>query len=276
MVLTKEYRVCMPLTVEEYKIGQLYMIARHSLEQSEEGEGVEVVENKPCEDPVHGKGQYTEKHIHLSSRLPYWIQAICPRVFYVIEKSWNYYPYTLTEYTCSFIPKLNVLIKTKYEDNNGSTENCLDLSEEELKVRTVDHLDIAFDEVSAKHYKKEEDPKFYKSEKTNRGPLIEGWRETDRPIMCSYKVVHASFEVWGLQTKVEDFIQRGIREILLLGHRQAFAWVDEWHGMTLEDVRAYERQKQAETNDKIHNASGGANEAAGDAASQAIEGGDID
>lgn len=89
MVLTKEYRVCMPLTVEEvsvslhiplqliknclfsfiifqYKIGQLYMIARHSLEQSEEGEGVEVVENKPCEDPVHGKGQYTEKHIHLS------------------------------------------------------------------------------------------------------------------------------------------------------------------------------------------------------------------
>jgi len=57
----------------------------------------------------------------------------------------------------------------------------------------------------------------------DRGPLIEGWRETDKPIMCSYKVVHASFEVWGLQTKVEDFIQRGIREILLLGHRQAFA-----------------------------------------------------
>ncbi|XP_017094004.2 cytoplasmic phosphatidylinositol transfer protein 1 isoform X2 [Drosophila bipectinata] len=267
MVLTKEYRVCMPLTVEEYKIGQLYMIARHSLEQSEEGEGVEVVENKPCEDPVHGKGQYTEKHIHLSSRLPYWIQAICPRVFYVIEKSWNYYPYTLTEYTCSFIPKLHVLIKTKYEDNNGSTENCLDLTEEELKVRTVDHLDIAFDDLSPKHYKKEEDPKFYKSQKTNRGPLIEGWRDLDKPIMCSYKVVHATFEVWGLQTKVEDFIQRGIREILLLGHRQAFAWLDEWHGMTLEDVRDYERQKQAETNEKINNTSGGANEAAGDAVS---------
>ncbi|KAH8250713.1 hypothetical protein KR038_000608 [Drosophila bunnanda] len=277
MVLTKEYRVCMPLTVEEYKIGQLYMIARHSLEQSEEGEGVEVVENRPCEDPVHGKGQYTEKHIHLSSRLPYWIQAICPRVFYVIEKSWNYYPYTLTgewplripPHFCSFIPKLNVLIKTKYEDNNGSTENCLDLSEEELKTRTVDHLDIAFDDLSPKHYKQEEDPKFYKSVKTNRGPLIEGWRDTDKPIMCSYKVVHATFEVWGLQTKVEDFIQRGIREILLLGHRQAFAWLDEWHGMTLEDVRDYERQKQAETNQKIHNTNGVANNdeaaAAGDA-----------
>lgn len=101
------------------------MIARHSYEQSGDGEGVEVIENKECEDAEHGKGQYTEKHIHLSryvsllcpmhagtkrricgslisalflirSRLPYWLQAVCPRVFYVIEKSWNYYPFTIT------------------------------------------------------------------------------------------------------------------------------------------------------------------------------------
>lgn len=50
----------------QYHIGQLYMIARHSLEQSSGGEGVEVVENTPHTDPVHGKGQYTEKRIHLS------------------------------------------------------------------------------------------------------------------------------------------------------------------------------------------------------------------
>lgn len=42
------------------------MIARHSLEQSGGGEGVEVVENKECEDEEHGKGQFTEKRIHLS------------------------------------------------------------------------------------------------------------------------------------------------------------------------------------------------------------------
>lgn len=42
------------------------MIARHSYEQSGDGEGVEVIENKECEDEEHGKGQYTEKHIHLS------------------------------------------------------------------------------------------------------------------------------------------------------------------------------------------------------------------
>lgn len=42
------------------------MIARHSLEQSGDGEGVEVVESYECEDPVHEKGHYTEKRIYLS------------------------------------------------------------------------------------------------------------------------------------------------------------------------------------------------------------------
>lgn len=69
--------------------------------------------------------------------------------------------------------------------------------------------------------------------------------------MCSYKLVHASFEVWGMQTRVEDFIHRCIRDILLLGHRQAFAWIDEWYDMTLEDVRQYEQKMQAETNEKV-------------------------
>lgn len=80
------------------------------------------------------------------------------------------------------------------------------MSDEELAERIVDHIDIAYDELSPKHYKEEEDPRFYKSKLTNRGPLVEGWRSNYQPIMCSYKLVKASFEVWGLQTRVEDFI----------------------------------------------------------------------
>ena len=49
----------------QYHIGQLYMIARHSQQESGNGEGVEVVVNEPCSDPTHGEGQYTEKRIHL-------------------------------------------------------------------------------------------------------------------------------------------------------------------------------------------------------------------
>lgn len=118
-----------------------------------------------------------------------------------------------------------------------------------LLERIVDEIDIAFDDLT-KHYDRNEDPKFFESKLTKRGPLIEGWRN-DTPIMCSYKVVQASFEVWGFQTRVEDFIHRCIRDILLLGHRQAFAWVDEWIEMSIDDVRKYERRLQEETNKKL-------------------------
>ena len=51
----------------KYRIGQLYMIARHSKEESRgSGDGVEVVVNEACHDDKHGDGQYTEKRIYLT------------------------------------------------------------------------------------------------------------------------------------------------------------------------------------------------------------------
>ena len=53
-----------------------------------------------------------------------------------------------------------------------------------------------------------QDLRYFKSKKTGRGPLCDDWRDNTTPIMCSYKMVQVTFEVWGLQTKAEDLIQR--------------------------------------------------------------------
>lgn len=55
-----------PCFIFQYRIGQLYMISKHSHEQSDRGEGVEVVQNEPFEDPTHGQGQFTEKRVYLN------------------------------------------------------------------------------------------------------------------------------------------------------------------------------------------------------------------
>ncbi|XP_048465639.1 cytoplasmic phosphatidylinositol transfer protein 1 [Rhincodon typus] len=234
----------------KYRIGQLYTISKHSHEQSDKGEGVEVVKNEPHEDPVHGNGQFTEKRVHLSSKLPSWARAVVPRIFYITEKAWNYYPYTITEYTCSFLPKFSIYIETKYEDNNGCNDHIFD-SDKNHTDHEVCFLDIAFDEIPDRYYKSTEDLRYFASVKTGRGPLKEGWRNDPSPVMCSYKQVTVKFEVWGLQTRVEQFVQKVIRDILLIGHRQAFAWVDEWCDMTMDEVRQYEKQTQEATNEKI-------------------------
>ncbi|KAJ8345101.1 hypothetical protein SKAU_G00292940 [Synaphobranchus kaupii] len=278
-MLVKEYRICMPLTVEEYRIGQLYTICKHSHEVSDKGEGVEVVRNETHTDPVHGQGQLTEKRVHLSSKLPGWARAVVPRIFLHHRKvlellslhSNRVHSKSLladkqramdsqrcrikalqtpnmvacgcevdAEYRrrspCSFLPKFAIHIETKYEDNCGINENIFNGDKNEID-QEVDFLDIAFDDVTERHYRPSEDPRRFSSVKTGRGPLQEGWRENNRPVMCSYKQVAVQFEVWGLQTRVEQFVHKVIREVLLVGHRQAFAWVDEWYGMTLEDVR---------------------------------------
>ncbi|NWI68761.1 PITC1 protein, partial [Todus mexicanus] len=221
-MLIKEYRICMPLTTEEYRVGQLYTISKHSHQESEKGEGVEVVKNEPHEDPVHGPGQFTEKRVHLSR----WGSL---RVGILGSGSLRSGPADGRSLQCSFLPKFSIYIETKYEDNCGDSENIFH-SDKILGDHEVSFLDIAFDEIPERYYRSLEDPRFFSSAKTGRGPLREGWRQHTKPIMCSYKLVSVKFEVWGLQTRVEQFVHKVIRDILLIGHRQAFAWVDEWCG----------------------------------------------
>ncbi|XP_054616046.1 cytoplasmic phosphatidylinositol transfer protein 1 [Dunckerocampus dactyliophorus] len=151
---------------------------------------------------------------------------------------------------CSFLPKFSIHIESKYEDNKGSNDNIFG-SEPKDEETEVCFVDIAYDEVPERHYKESEDLRYFKSRKTDRGLLQEGWIHTQDPIMCSYKLVSVKFEVWGLQTRVEQFVHKVIRDVLLLGHKQAFAWVDEWIDMTMEEVREYERATQEATNLKI-------------------------
>eukprot|EP00048_Salpingoeca_helianthica_P011288 m.161903 g.161903 ORF g.161903 m.161903 type:complete len:282 (-) comp15201_c3_seq8:3277-4122(-) len=269
MVLVHEYRIPMPLSVAEYKTAQLYMIARHSNGSTSKSEGVRVLKNEPYTDPVHGEGQYTEKHIMLGSSLPSWVRAAIPSFFHVTEKAWNYFPYTITEYTCPFLPRFSIKIQTRYEDNPGNNEKALEgLGVDkagELLPRTVVWIDIAKDEIPEKHKHDTPDLKTWHSDKTGRGPLVDGWQAASQPVMCSYKLVEASFEVWGFQTKVEAFVQHVVRDILLVGHAQAVGWLDDWFGMSLEDVRRFEAEQQAEANSRLGH--GGAAPAAAAAAS---------
>ncbi|WAR01309.1 PIPuncharacterized [Mya arenaria] len=52
-VIVHEYRVIMPMTVDEYQVAQLYSVAEASKDNTGGGEGIEVLVNEPfdLEDP---------------------------------------------------------------------------------------------------------------------------------------------------------------------------------------------------------------------------------
>ncbi|XP_075885702.1 phosphatidylinositol transfer protein beta isoform isoform X1 [Nelusetta ayraudi] len=266
MVLIKEYRVVLPVSVEEYQVGQLYSVAEASKNETGGGEGIEVLKNEPYEKDGE-KGQYTHKIYHLKSKVPGFVKMIAPEGALVFhEKAWNAYPYCRTIVTVrSHIhhhavssPPQNeymkddfmIKIETWHKPDMGTVENVHQLDEQTWRTVEVVPIDIANnEEVAQGDYKPEEDPALFQSVKTGRGPLSPEWKaeaKSDCPHMCAYKLVTVKFRWWGLQTKVESFIQKQEKRIFTNFHRQLFCWIDKWVGLTMEDIRRMEEETQKE------------------------------
>nr|XP_028685904.1 membrane-associated phosphatidylinositol transfer protein 2 isoform X11 [Macaca mulatta]XP_045222636.1 membrane-associated phosphatidylinositol transfer protein 2 isoform X17 [Macaca fascicularis] len=250
-MIIKEYRIPLPMTVEEYRIAQLYMIQKKSRNETYgEGSGVEILENRPYTDGPGGSGQYTHKVYHVGMHIPSWFRSILPKAaLRVVEESWNAYPYTRTRFTCPFVEKFSIDIETFYKTDAGENPDVFNLSPVEKNQLTIDFIDIVKDPVPHHEYKTEEDPKLFQSTKTQRGPLSDNWIEEYKkqvfPIMCAYKLCKVEFRYWGMQSKIERFIHdTGLRRVMVRAHRQAWCWQDEWYGLSMENIRELEKEAQ--------------------------------
>ncbi|KAL6081631.1 hypothetical protein STEG23_007846 [Scotinomys teguina] len=250
-MIIKEYRIPLPLTVEEYRIAQLYMIQKKSRNETHgQGSGVEILENRPYTDGPGGSGQYTHKVYHVGMHIPGWFRSILPKAaLRVVEESWNAYPYTRTRFTCPFVEKFSIDIETFYKTDTGENNDVFSLSPVEKNQLITDIIDIVKDPVPPNEYKTEEDPKLFQSVKTHRGPLSDNWIEEYKkrllPIMCAYKLCKVEFRYWGMQSKIERFIHdTALRRVMVRAHRQAWCWQDEWYGLSMENIRELEREVQ--------------------------------
>lgn len=250
-----EYRIPLPISVEEYQIAQLYAVAEASKNETGGGEGIEVLVNEPYSDhPKYPDGQYTHKVFHLKSKVPAFVRMLAPTgSLEVHEKAWNAYPYCRTEYSNPYMGKnFFILIDTWHKEGEGE-ENVHCLDADELKKREIVDIDIADpDAVSSSDYKEDEDPTIFHSEKTGRGPLVKGdWKKNENyPKMTCYKLYRVTFKWWGLQTKVESVIFRAVKRLLTNFHRQLFCWLDKWFGMTMADIRELEDRTKEDLDKK--------------------------
>ncbi|KAJ8312057.1 hypothetical protein KUTeg_009430 [Tegillarca granosa] len=262
-----EYRVVLPMEVDEYQVAQLYSVAEASKNETGGGEGIEVLKNEPfdmdddstkelhppapliADGKEYRKGQYTKKIYHLASRVPGFIRMIAPKGSLDIhEEAWNAYPYCRTIISNPDYMKdaFFIKIETFHDTGSGKKDNVHGLEGDFLKSREVKVIDIANDPVSSSDYKAEWDPSIYKSEKTGRGPLKGQWIDQVQPVMCAYKLVTVKFKWFGIQGKVENFIQKTEKRIFTNFHRQVFCWTDKWYGMTMDDIRDLEDRTKVE------------------------------
>lgn len=192
-MLITEFRIILPMTVEEYQVAQLYATAKVSKQNTGGGEGVEILTNEPFERPMSeaflgqfNKGQYTNKIYHLGSRVPGFVRLIFKdSSLSMHEEAWNAYPYCKTVLTNPYMKENMIIdISTLHLPDRGESDNVHQLTGDELKKRNVVYINIA-DKVHRNDYKPEDDPERFHSVKTGRGPLLhnEPWQKTCQPVM---------------------------------------------------------------------------------------------
>ncbi|KAG0452411.1 hypothetical protein HPP92_025075 [Vanilla planifolia] len=248
MVLIREFRIVMPMTLDEYEVGILYTIMKMEQQNTTSKEGVEILENIRYDDGELGRGQHTSKIYHLESKVPSWLKAFAPaKAFALHEISWTANPKSKSVIKSPFFEQFQLKIETINKADNGCSDNVYELSDELLAERKVEILDIAS---AAKDYWSKKvgttkvDFSSFKSKRTGCGPLAKGWQDKCHPVMTSYKLLSIEAPLWGLGNRLEEAILAGQRALVLESHRRCFALIDEWYGMTMDEVSELERKNE--------------------------------
>ncbi|RZC76503.1 hypothetical protein C5167_000569 [Papaver somniferum] len=155
---------------------------------------------------------------------------------------------------CPYFERFNLSIETIHKADNGNSENVHGLSKEQLATREVVIIDIASTVTDYWSYAIGTSPvdlSKFKSSRTNRGPLLEGWQDLCEPVMTAYKLVTVDAPYWGFGYRLEQALLSAERALFLESHRNCFAWIDDWYGMTMEQIRELEKQSDSSLNEKL-------------------------
>ena len=221
------------------------------------GQGDKGVLNEYIHETIDGsprRGQHTQKNLYLADKLPSFIHRfIDPKYFTIEEESWNFCTVGRTVYSNANYMKDDFYVtvnSTNIGDDDGSSNNPLNLSPEELAIRSVVLIDITKDEPNTNLYAEfKDDPTSCRFTRSDRGPLKLDWLSSySGPIMTVYKLVKTQFKWFGLQTWIERRIVSEQRDYLLIFHRKLFCLMDQWLGMTLEELERVETDTMEELN----------------------------
>ena len=261
-----EFRIILPITVEQCNIAALYMTAKRSSQETGNGEGIEIDKNEPYErtvttpqnpDGVQETGQYTHKIMHFKSRVPGVIRWAIPEKFlHIHEESWNSFPHYDTRYQMPGVGDDFILTcetaHIPYHKGDSIPENFFNLPEDELKQRVIIYSDIldgpAGDVKDLNlHGYSCPDAGISEMKSTKKKPdqtKVPDWvNQYDGNMICVIKVVRFMFKQFGLQSAVESFVMgRVFPQTFMDSHRAIVRWADEWKDMTIEDIRAMEEE----------------------------------
>ena len=116
-----EYRIPMPMTLEEYDVGRNFMVSRvNQLEgDGAGGKAVELISIEQNNHSVYGVGQHSVKRYNIARRMPAWLRSLASTPLVLKEDAWNHYPFTQAVLRLPLLSGFRLRIQTLHLEGTG-------------------------------------------------------------------------------------------------------------------------------------------------------------
>lgn len=243
-MLLIEYRITLPLSLNQYQIAQLHTTAEMSKDFTSPGEGVEILENIPCDTaflpnqtPLRksvNKVQRTSKRYHI----PDSISAAAGLSNCIMrESSFNGFPSFRTVVTAETGATGEFTIDTVCKKMDDIKQNNIfKLPQVILDKRSVVDIDIVNDTLPLELVSEDEEPK-------NVLGLKDDWQSSLVPqlSMVVYKLVFVK-NSRDAPKEVNTLVMDNLRVMFTLFHRKLICSQDRWKGLNIDDIRTIEEE----------------------------------
>lgn len=247
-----EYRVILPVSIEQYPRADTYMFNHRMEIGASEGECVELIDNNSY-DSEEGPVFFASRVYHCKNRVPKFLQWLVPEsICDFQEDSWTFYPKCKSKFIVPFLgEKFNVTINThqyKFTSVGEIPENGVNLTEEELAIREIKYVDILLKEPVPE--KKEWDLDGFSCDEAGIQKLqtysSQDFDDTKPPkwienytgeMTICIKVIKAEIPIWGVQTMAEKLIVENMAiNTFLDSARATVGWAHKWFPMSMKEV----------------------------------------
>lgn len=255
-----EYRIFIPFAFNQCYRASAYSVTRRTRDETGNGDGFEVLQQRDYEEDGN-PGHYVERVLHFKHYVPSFIKWAIPEKYaHVHEDNNNAFPHTVTTFDIPGMGK-DMILHTEtrhvvYTPGMEIPNNLIGLNEEELAEREVFYLDLLN---GPKSDKKEFDLHGFSNEEAGIHELVGPTKRVDDQqvpewvehyngnVTMIVKVVKFLFRWKGMQTVVENIVARSVfYNVYLDSHRAMVKWSTIWDKMTIEDIRAMEKDVQNE------------------------------
>ncbi|KAM0675397.1 hypothetical protein GVAV_001224 [Gurleya vavrai] len=239
-----EFRIVLPVNLEQYNISQLFIVAQLSKSESTGDTSIKILENVDHIHEVFGECRKTVKIMNLNSKVPSFIRAIVPskKALRLEETSFNAYPRCNTNYKNLYFSEstFKMQVDSFHKEGADFEENVMNLPENIWKKTKIVNLDISENIIN-----KIFDPKNFKGGVIDGKGWIERCKENNVPLMTCYKhvTVEVNFFPFG---SIAGKICDKMKEIFLEAHQRIYCEMDQWINLKIQDIRDIEEETKNE------------------------------